>query len=133
MQIYNHLYKSGGKWRCLRNVNVLVTWILHTPCVKHLECVLVSTEQAPEQVLRHNFLSTFGLAANQASKLGMSTNKSIICMYENFQVRSHWGLIAYSSVLKEINALLYVFINFILLIDTGEFYNNHEKWYLRKA
>lgn len=46
----------------------------------------VATEQTPELVLRHNFLGTFGLAANQASKLGIGTNKSIICMYENHQV-----------------------------------------------
>ncbi|KAH3861323.1 ragulator complex protein LAMTOR3-B-like [Dreissena polymorpha] len=46
----------------------------------------VSTEHCPELVLRHTFLGTFGLAANQASKLGMSDNKSIICMYENYQV-----------------------------------------------
>ena len=48
--------------------------------------VTVATEQTPELVLRHNFLGTFGLAANQASKLGIGTNKSIICMYENHQV-----------------------------------------------
>lgn len=46
----------------------------------------VATEQTPELVLRHNFLGTFGLAANQASKLGMNTNESIICLYENYQV-----------------------------------------------
>ncbi|KAL4239730.1 Ragulator complex protein lamtor3 [Mactra antiquata] len=46
----------------------------------------VATEQTPELVLRHNFLGTFGLAANQASKLGMSKNKSIVCMYENHQI-----------------------------------------------
>ncbi|WAQ95192.1 LTOR3-like protein [Mya arenaria] len=46
----------------------------------------VATDQAPDQVLKHNFLGTFGLAASQASKLGMSSNKSIVCFYEHYQV-----------------------------------------------
>lgn len=49
--------------------------------------ISVATGETPELVLRHNFLGTFGLAATQASKLGMSQNKSIICLYQNYQVK----------------------------------------------
>ena len=48
--------------------------------------ISVATEQTPDLVLRQNFLGTFGMASDQAKKLGLSQNKSIICMYENHQV-----------------------------------------------
>ncbi|XP_013406226.1 ragulator complex protein LAMTOR3-A isoform X1 [Lingula anatina] len=46
----------------------------------------VSTENAPELALRPTFLSTFGMATDQASKLGLSKNKSMISTYSAFQV-----------------------------------------------
>jgi len=45
-----------------------------------------NAESAPEQALRMNFLSTFGTASDQASKLGMGKNTRIISMYQNYQV-----------------------------------------------
>lgn len=36
--------------------------------------------------MRTNFLSTFGIATDQGGKLGLGKAKSMICMYENFQV-----------------------------------------------
>ena len=48
--------------------------------------VPVSDESAPEHALRPGFLATFGLATDQAGKLGLSNNKSIVCMYSSFQV-----------------------------------------------
>uniref|UniRef100_A0A8D2JMH7 Ragulator complex protein LAMTOR3 n=1 Tax=Sciurus vulgaris TaxID=55149 RepID=A0A8D2JMH7_SCIVU len=36
--------------------------------------------------LRPDFLSTFALATEQGSKLGLSKNKSIICYYNTYQV-----------------------------------------------
>ncbi|KAK3608232.1 hypothetical protein CHS0354_007248 [Potamilus streckersoni] len=46
----------------------------------------VATEQAPELALRPNFLGTFGMATDQASKLNLSQNKTITAMYKNYQV-----------------------------------------------
>lgn len=46
----------------------------------------VSTDQAPELALRHNFLCTFGTAAEQASKIGLKQTRTFICMYQNYQV-----------------------------------------------
>ncbi|XP_033124549.1 ragulator complex protein LAMTOR3-A-like isoform X2 [Anneissia japonica] len=46
----------------------------------------VANESTPEQALRPSFLSTFGLASNQASKLGLHNNKIILCTYQNHQV-----------------------------------------------
>jgi len=44
------------------------------------------TEATPELAVRLNFLSTFGNATDQASKLGMGKNTRIISMYQQFQV-----------------------------------------------
>uniref|UniRef100_A0A8C5QJR1 Mitogen-activated protein kinase scaffold protein 1 n=1 Tax=Leptobrachium leishanense TaxID=445787 RepID=A0A8C5QJR1_9ANUR len=46
----------------------------------------VANESAPEHALRPSFLSTFALATDQGSKLGLSKNKSIICYYNTYQV-----------------------------------------------
>jgi len=43
-------------------------------------------ETVPELSLRMNFLSTFGTATDQASKLGMGRNNRIISMYQNHQI-----------------------------------------------
>ncbi|XP_028616294.1 ragulator complex protein LAMTOR3 isoform X1 [Grammomys surdaster] len=46
----------------------------------------VANDSAPEHALRPGFLSTFALATDQGSKLGLSKNKSIICYYNTYQV-----------------------------------------------
>ncbi|XP_063281551.1 ragulator complex protein LAMTOR3 isoform X1 [Pelobates fuscus] len=48
--------------------------------------IKVANENAPEHALRPSFLSTFALATDQGSKLGLSKNKSIICYYNTYQV-----------------------------------------------
>lgn len=48
--------------------------------------VSVADEKAPELATRASFLSTFGMATDQGSKLGLGKNKAIICMYTNYQV-----------------------------------------------
>ncbi|XP_074647584.1 ragulator complex protein LAMTOR3-A-like isoform X2 [Tubulanus polymorphus] len=46
----------------------------------------VCDEAVPELSTRPNFLSTFGIATEQASKLGLQKNKSMVCIYSNYQV-----------------------------------------------
>jgi mitogen-activated protein kinase kinase 1 interacting protein 1 len=46
-----------------------------------------NVDTVPELSLRMNFLSTFGTATEQASKLGMGKNNRIISMYQNHQVK----------------------------------------------
>ncbi|XP_069781704.1 ragulator complex protein LAMTOR3 isoform X1 [Narcine bancroftii] len=48
--------------------------------------IKVANDNAPEHALRPGFLSTFALATDQGSKLGLSKNKSIICYYNSYQV-----------------------------------------------
>ncbi|XP_011302343.1 ragulator complex protein LAMTOR3-A [Fopius arisanus] len=48
--------------------------------------VSVSSDKAPELAMRASFLSTFGMATDQGSKLGLGKNKTIICMYSSYQV-----------------------------------------------
>ncbi|KAL6263457.1 hypothetical protein P5V15_006249 [Pogonomyrmex californicus] len=48
--------------------------------------ISVANEKAPELATRASFLSTFGMATDQGSKLGLGKNKTIICMYSNYQV-----------------------------------------------
>ncbi|CAH1793608.1 unnamed protein product [Owenia fusiformis] len=50
----------------------------------------VATESAPELALRPSYLATFGMVTEQASKLGIGQNKSMVCMYNNHQV-VHWN------------------------------------------
>lgn len=40
----------------------------------------------PEAATRPGFLATFSMATEQASKLGLGANKSLVCLYDNFQV-----------------------------------------------
>jgi len=49
--------------------------------------ISVANEKAPELATRASFLSTFGMATDQGSKLGLGKNKIIICMYSNYQVK----------------------------------------------
>lgn len=51
-----------------------------------LVSTLVANDNAPEYALRPAFLSTFALATDQGSKLGLSKNKSIICYYNTYQI-----------------------------------------------
>uniref|UniRef100_A0A8C2L1G9 Late endosomal/lysosomal adaptor, MAPK and MTOR activator 3 n=3 Tax=Cyprinus carpio TaxID=7962 RepID=A0A8C2L1G9_CYPCA len=48
--------------------------------------IKVANDNAPEYALRPAFLSTFALATDQGSKLGLSKNKSIICFYNTYQI-----------------------------------------------
>lgn len=48
--------------------------------------ISVAHEKAPELAMRASFLSTFGMATDQGSKLGLGKNKTIICMYSSYQV-----------------------------------------------
>uniref|UniRef100_A0A8C4YUN5 LTOR3 protein n=1 Tax=Gadus morhua TaxID=8049 RepID=A0A8C4YUN5_GADMO len=48
--------------------------------------IKVANENAPEYAQRPGFLSTFALATDQGSKLGLSKNKSIICYYNTYQI-----------------------------------------------
>ncbi|KAJ8955966.1 hypothetical protein NQ314_006815 [Rhamnusium bicolor] len=46
----------------------------------------VGSEKAPEHAMRPNFISTFGLAIDQGSKLGLGKTSTLICSYSQFQV-----------------------------------------------
>ena len=46
----------------------------------------VADEHAPELSLRPTYLSAFGHMTDQASKIGMGNNQSIIAFYDNIQV-----------------------------------------------
>lgn len=59
---------------------ILVTDRSGVPVVK------VLSGKCPESSTRGSFLSTFATATEQASKLGLSKNKHMICIYESFQV-----------------------------------------------
>ncbi|XP_066587895.1 ragulator complex protein LAMTOR3-A [Prorops nasuta] len=48
--------------------------------------VSVANDKAPEFAMRASFLSTFGMATDQGSKLGLGKNKTIICVYSSYQV-----------------------------------------------
>jgi ragulator complex protein LAMTOR3 len=63
----------------------------------------VSTDDAPDKAMRTNFLSTFGIATDQGGKLGLGKAKSMICMYENFQVTSSSLLTLKFPKLSEFN------------------------------
>lgn len=71
------------------------------------------TERAPELALRPNFISTFGMATDQASKLGLGRNKTIISMYSSYQVRHVYFLLR----LKLLLCLSTCFTTNLLLSD----------------
>ncbi|XP_037031265.1 ragulator complex protein LAMTOR3 homolog [Bradysia coprophila] len=48
--------------------------------------IRVANEHAPELAMKPSFLSTFTMATDQSSKLGLGRNQTIICMYSNYQV-----------------------------------------------
>ncbi|KAL1518368.1 hypothetical protein ABEB36_002002 [Hypothenemus hampei] len=46
----------------------------------------VNTEKAPEHVLKPSFISTFCIAIDQGSKLGLGKTNNLICTYNQYQV-----------------------------------------------
>ncbi|XP_028394228.1 ragulator complex protein LAMTOR3-A-like [Dendronephthya gigantea] len=48
--------------------------------------VKATQDKVPNNVLRGSFLATFASATEQASKLGLSKNKTIVCSFSSFQV-----------------------------------------------
>ncbi|XP_056630596.1 ragulator complex protein LAMTOR3-A [Diorhabda sublineata] len=46
----------------------------------------VSNDKIPEQITKPNFVSTFGLAIDQGSKLGLGKTETLICTYSQYQV-----------------------------------------------
>ncbi|KAG5880174.1 hypothetical protein JTB14_001664 [Gonioctena quinquepunctata] len=46
----------------------------------------VGTEKTPEHATRPNFISTFGLAIDQGSKLGLGKTSTLICSYLQYQI-----------------------------------------------
>ncbi|CAH1994891.1 unnamed protein product [Acanthoscelides obtectus] len=46
----------------------------------------VGTDKTPEHATRPNFISTFGLAIDQGSKLGLGKTKTLIATYSQYQV-----------------------------------------------
>lgn len=54
---------------------------------------VTSDDVTPEVGLatRPTFLATFTMATDQASKLGLGKNQSIVCQYSNYQVSSIGG------------------------------------------
>ncbi|KAK9875969.1 hypothetical protein WA026_011070 [Henosepilachna vigintioctopunctata] len=59
---------------------ILVTDREGVPVVK------VCAENAPEGATKFGFISTFGLAVDQGSKLGLGRTSTLICYYSEFQV-----------------------------------------------
>lgn len=55
--------------------------------------VSVADDTTPELAMRASFLSTFGMATDQGSKLGLGKNKTIICMYSSYQVTKIYMLL----------------------------------------
>lgn len=48
--------------------------------------IKVASDKVPEQALRPGFISTFGLAIDQGSKLGLGKTETLICSYSQYQV-----------------------------------------------
>ena len=48
--------------------------------------IVVARDGAPETGMRPKFLAVFGMATEQASKLGLGTNKSLISIFGSYQV-----------------------------------------------
>jgi len=75
--------------------------------------ISVANEKAPELATRASFLSTFGMATDQGSKLGLGKNKTIICMYSNYQVKYITNCIKYTFILKFIHKFYIILCNFM--------------------
>uniref|UniRef100_A0A9L0REG8 Ragulator complex protein LAMTOR3 n=1 Tax=Equus caballus TaxID=9796 RepID=A0A9L0REG8_HORSE len=73
--------RAEGQWLSVEGLHAIVVSDRDgVPVIK------VANDNAPEHALRPGFLSTFALATDQGSKLGLSKNKSIICYYNTYQV-----------------------------------------------
>lgn len=48
--------------------------------------IMVQNDKAPELAMKPAFLSTFGLAIDRGSKLGLGKTKTLICSYSQYQV-----------------------------------------------
>lgn len=48
--------------------------------------IRIASDKTPELALKPSFISTFTMATDQSSKLGLGKNQTIICMYNNYQV-----------------------------------------------
>lgn len=59
--------------------------------------IRVANEHAPELAMKPSFISTFTMATDQSSKIGLGKNQTIICMYSNYQVRSLLSFSIYFS------------------------------------
>lgn len=46
----------------------------------------VGVDKTPEHATRSSFISTFGLAIDQGSKLGLGKTTTLICSYSQYQV-----------------------------------------------
>lgn len=68
----------------LSKVNGLYSIIITDRDGVHL--LKVCTDKAPEHAMRPNFISTFGLAVDQGSKLGLGKTSTLICVYSQYQV-----------------------------------------------
>ena len=55
-------------------------------CAVTADVCAVADEHAPELALRPTYLSTFSHMTDQASKMGIGNNQSIIAFYDNLQV-----------------------------------------------
>lgn len=66
--------------------------------------IRVANEHAPELAMKPSFLSTFTMATDQSSKLGLGKNQTIICMYSNYQVT----LFVHSKVTHNFDALFHL-------------------------
>ncbi|KAM6980653.1 ragulator complex protein LAMTOR3 [Aplochiton taeniatus] len=83
--------------------------------------IKVANDNAPEYALRPGFLSTFALATDQGSKLGLSKNKSIICYYNSYQIVQFNRLPLVISFIASSSANTgKTAINTIILTDNGE-------------
>lgn len=113
------------------NILGIVSQLLILFCrVNGLHCILitdrdgvplvrVATDRAPALALRPNFISTFGMATDQGSKLGLGRNKSVICMYSNYQVNtimiSLWQSLGKLTVFL---VIIYFFVNYKITISS---------------
>ncbi|KAJ8922326.1 hypothetical protein NQ315_004269 [Exocentrus adspersus] len=46
----------------------------------------VTSDKVPDQITRSNIVSTFSLAIDQGSKLGLGKTSTVICSYSQYQV-----------------------------------------------
>lgn len=69
----------------------------------------VADQMAPDTALRPAFLSVFGVMTEQASKMGMGSNKRIINFYDKYQVHR---MIMMAMMLVLVEIVYYVFFFF---------------------